>query len=72
MHSRKEQEELDAIKQGVKLENGELHVQYQFCKDPRSLPNNRALAVKTAKKLEKCLITEGHLGFYNQEFKRGV
>ena len=70
MHSRKEQEELDAIKQGVKLENGELHVQYQFCKDPRSLPNNRAVAVKIAEKLEKRLIAEGHLEFYNQEFKK--
>ena len=70
VHSRKEQEELDAIKQGVKLENGELHVQYQFCKDPRSLPNNRAVAVKIAEKLEKRLIAEGHLEFYNQEFKK--
>ena len=70
VHSRKDQEDLQAIKQGVKLENGELHVQYQFCKDPRSLPNNRAVAVRIAEKLEKRLIAEGHLKYYNQEFKK--
>ena len=46
IHSRKEQEDLDAIKQGVQLVDGEVRVQYQFQRDPRSPPNNRAVAVK--------------------------
>ena len=56
IHSRKEEEDLETLKKGVKLVNGEIHVQYQFKKDPRSLPNNRATAVKIAEKLEQRLL----------------
>ena len=44
IHSRREQEDLDILKQGVELVDGEIRVQYQFRKDPRSLPNNRNVA----------------------------
>ena len=70
LHSRKEQEDLEAIKQGVKLVDGEIRVQYQFRKDPKSLPNNRNVAVKIAEKLEKRLENDGHLEYYNQELKK--
>ena len=50
--------------------DGELHVQYQFKKDPKSLPNNRATAVKIAEKLEQRLMKEGHREYYNQEFQK--
>ena len=68
--SRQEQEDLDALKSGVKLVNGEVQVKYQFKKDPRSLPNNRYAAVKIADKLEKRLQASGHLDYYNQELKK--
>ena len=61
---------MDAIKQGVKLVDGEIRVQYQFQKDPKSLPNNRHVAVKIAEKLEKRLENDGHLEYYNQELKK--
>ena len=70
LHSRQDQEDLETLKEGVKLVNGEVHVQYQFRKDPRSLPNNRHTAVKIAEKLEKRLSAEGHLDYYNQEIKK--
>ena len=70
LHSRKEQEDLDAIKQGVQLVGDEVRVQYQFERDPRSLPNNRTVAVKIAEKLEQRLKKDGHLDYYNQEFKK--
>ena len=70
LHSRKEQEDLDAIRQGVKLVDGEIRVQYQFQKDPKSLPNNRNVAIKIADKLEKRLENDGHLEYYNQELKK--
>ena len=63
IHSRREQEDLDILKQGVELVDGEIRVQYQFRKDPRSLPNNRAVAVKIAEKLERNLIRAGHLEY---------
>ena len=61
---------MDAIKQGVKLVDGEIRVHYQFQKDPKSLPNNRHVAVKIAEKLEKRLENDGHLEYYNQELKK--
>ena len=68
IRSRKEQEDLNAIKEGVSLVDGEIRVKYQFEKDPRSLPNNRGTAVKIAEKLERRLMDAGHLEYYNQEF----
>ena len=70
IHSRRDQEDLDILKKGVQLVDGELRVQYQFSKDPRSLPNNRFAAVKIAEKLEKKLVSSGHLDYYNQEMQK--
>lgn len=70
IHSRRDAEDLECLKKGVKLVDGELHVQYQFKKDPKSLPNNRATAVKIAEKLEQRLMKEGHREYYNQEFQK--
>ena len=70
IHSRQAQEDLEALKKATKLVNGEIHVQYQFKKDPRSLPNNRNAAVRIAEKLEKRLVAAGHLDYYNQELKK--
>ena len=70
IHSRKDQEDLEILKKGVQLVGGELRVQYQFRKDPRSLPNNRNVAVKIAEKLERKLLNTGHLDYYNQEMKK--
>ena len=72
LHSRKEEEDLLALKKGIKLVNGQLQVNYQFKKDPRSLPNNRDTAVKIAEKLEQKLIKEGNREYYNQEFQKYV
>ena len=73
--SRQDQEDLDLLKSGVRLENGEVHVSYHFKKDPKSLPNNRHVALKIAEKLEQRLISEGLYEFYNSEmakyFERG-
>ena len=70
IHSRRDQEDLEILKKGVQLVDGELRVEYQFRKDPRSLPNNRFAAVKIAEKLEKRLVSSGHLDNYNQELKK--
>ena len=52
------------------MEETQVRVKYQFERDPRSLPNNRAVAVKIAEKLEQRLKKDGHLDYYNQEFKK--
>ena len=70
LHSRREEEDLETLKKGIKLVNGVLQVNYQFKKDPRSLPNNRAVAVKIAEKLEQKLEKENNREYYNQEFKK--
>ena len=69
IHSRREQEELDALKEGIKLVDGTLQVRYQFKKDPRSLPNNRNAAMKIAEKLEQRLTKEMKRDYYNQQFQ---
>ena len=70
LHSRKEQDELEMMEKGVKLENGQLHVKYPFVRDPHCLPNNRFAVVKMALKQEQRLTKTGHLAKYNQEFQK--
>ena len=70
IHSRKEQDELEMLEEGVQLENGQLHVKYPFVRDPHCLPNNRAVVIKMAEKQEKRLVSSGHLAKYNQEFQK--
>ena len=68
--SRKNQEEYDILKSGVKLVDGQLKVEYQFQKDPYTLPNNREAAVRIAEKLERRLKQAGQLDYYNQEIQK--
>ena len=68
--SRQDQEDFDCLKSGVKLENGQVHVEYKFKIDPWLLPNNRSTAIKIAEKLEKRLIAEGHHEYYNSELAK--
>ena len=70
VHSRKEQDELEMLRKGVTLENGQLYVKYPFVRDPHCLPNNRAAVIKMAEKQEKRMIKSGHLAKYNQEFQK--
>ena len=72
VHSRQKQEELDMIRQGVKLENGRLQVSYHFSRDPRCLPNNRAQVIKMAEKQERRLIKAGQLQTYNAEIQKYI
>ena len=41
VHSRKDQDDLEMIRQGVKLENGKLQVSYHFSRDPQCLPTQQ-------------------------------
>ena len=70
IHSRKEEEELEILKQNTWLNESGLHVNYVFKKDPMCLPNNRATAVKIASKVADRLIKAGHYEYYNSEFKK--
>ena len=72
VHSRKDQEELEMIKNGVKLVNGQLHVKYPFKRDPHCLPNNRNAVVRMAEKQEARLVKSGHLAYYNKEFLKYI
>ena len=72
LHSRKEQEELEMIRQGVQLVNGQLHVSYHFSRDPYCLPHNRWQVVKMAEKQERRLIKSGQLEAYNKEIKKYI
>ena len=72
VHSRKNQEDLDMIRQGVKLENGKIQVSYYFSRDPHCLPNNRAQVVKMAEKQERRLIKAGRLEDYNAEIQKYI
>ena len=76
IHSRKEQDELDLMKQSIKLENEELKVSYPFIKSPDCFPNNRQSVLAMAKKQEERLMNKGMLDKYNEELmkyiKRGI
>ena len=72
VHSRKDQEELDMLEQGVQLVNGQIHVSYPFKRDPHCLPNNRAAVMKMAEKMEKRLIKTGFYETYNQEIQKAL
>ena len=69
-YSRKDQDELDMLKKGIKLVNGQLQVTYPFIRDPHCLPNNRHVVIMMAEKQEKRLIKSGHLERYNLEFQK--
>ena len=51
----KEQAELELIKSKMRLDAGEIWVDYPFVKDPSCLSNNRHIAEKVAVKVEKDL-----------------
>ena len=70
IHSRRDQEELDLLKENTKLLDDGLHVNYVFKKNPKCLPNNRSTAVKIAEKQEARLIKSGHLDFYSSEVQK--
>ena len=72
MHSRKDQDDLDMIRKGVKLENGKLEVSYHFSRDPHCLPNNRRQVVMMAEKQERRLIKTGQLEDYNREIQKYI
>ena len=72
VHSRKSQEELEMIKQGVRLENGKLQVSYYFSKDPHCLANNRTQVIKMAEKQERRLVKNGQLEAYNKEMQKYI
>ena len=61
IRSRKEQDELDKLR-----ENGKLQVSYPFTRDPRCLPNNRKAVIKMAEKQEKRMIKAGFSDKYNE------
>ena len=68
--SRKDQEELELLRNSIKIENGELVVNYPFIKDPCLLPYNKGQVIKMATKLESRLDKEGLLDTYNIEFQK--
>ena len=72
IHSRKDQEELDMLLQGVQLVNGQIHVTYPFKRDPHCLTNNREVVVKMAEKMEKSLLKSGYHETYNEEIKKAL
>ena len=72
IHSRREQEELDMLQQGVQLVNGQIHVSYPFRRDPNCLPNNRNAVVKMAEKMETRLLKSGFYETYNQEIQKAL
>ena len=72
IRSRKEEEELRMLKENIRIESGEIHVEYPFIKDPICLPNNKATAVKMAEKLESRLKREGMLEAYNEQFRQYI
>ena len=72
IHSRKDQEDLDMIKEGVKLENGKLQVSYYFSRDPNCLPNNRANVIKMAERQERRLLKTGQHENYSKEIQKYI
>ena len=59
IHSRKEQDELDMLRNSIKLENGKLLVSYPFLKNPECFPKNRSSVLSMAKKQEMRLQKKG-------------
>ena len=72
IHTLQEENELRLIADNVKVENGEVHVQYPFLKDPGILPYNRSTVVKIQEKLWTGLKKDGLLDVYNAEIKKYV
>ena len=68
--SRKDEEELQMLRDSIKIENQELVVKYPFIRDPACLPYNKAQVVKMAIKLESRLKKEGMLESYRKEFMK--
>ena len=72
VHSRKDQDDLEMIKKGVKLVNGQIEVSYYFSRDPHCLPNNRATVIKMAEKQERRLVKIGKMEAYNKEIQKYI
>ena len=68
----KEEAELKLISDKVTVENGEVHVEYPFIKNPSCLPNNRKVAVKIADKLWSSLERDNLLLAYHEEIKKYI
>ena len=72
IRSRREQDELELLKQSIKLKDGELLVSYPFVKSPECFPNNRGAVVAMAKKQETRLLKKGDLDKYNLELRKYI
>ena len=72
IHSQKEQDELELLQKSIKLENGQLVVNYPFIKSPECFPNNRDSAVAMSIKQEARLKKKGILGKYNEELYKYI
>ena len=72
IHSRKEQDELELLRNSIRIEDGQLKVSYPFIKNPDCLPNNRSVVVSMAQKLESRLEKKDLVGRYNDEFQKYI
>ena len=72
VHSRKDQDDLEMIRRGVKLENGKLQVSYHFSRDPHCLPNNRSTVIKMAQRQESKLLRTGKFEAYSKEIQKYI
>ena len=72
VHSRKDQDDLEMIRKGIKLENGRLEVSYHFSKDPHCLPNNRNMVIKMAESQERRLLKSGQFENYSKEIQKYI
>ena len=72
IRSRKDQEELEILKNNVRLVNGQLHCNYPFKRDPSCLPNNRETVLRMAISQEKKLKRSGMLEQYNDQIKKFI
>ena len=72
IHSRKEQDELDMMKNSIHVSDGKIVVSYPFIKNPECFPNNRNSAISMARKLESRLLSKGMLDNYNEELSKYI
>ena len=72
VHSRKDQDDLEMIRQGIKLVDKQLQVSYYFSRDPHCLPNNRAKVIKMAEKQEKRMLKSGLHDVYCKEIQKYI
>ena len=70
LHTIKEENELQLIRDNIKIVDGEVHVVYPFIKDPSCLQNNRHTVVKVATRLWNGLKKDGLLDKYHEEMKK--